>query len=288
MSALRKVLVVDDDPVVGKSFNRVLSRDKGYVVITAQNAAEALERLREQEYDVVFTDIKMPGMDGVELTERVKASQPWTPVVIITGYGTTANEQRAKAAGVSDFMRKPLSPEMIEESATHALHQPDQVRVIPLRATEVEVKTAPMVEGKHPYKTLALLLAAPFIGLAYAVLLPLIGLTMLLWTAGQALATPARLQHAKAVALFLAAPFIGLAYAVMLPLIGTAMLLWTAGKALMTIPSARKMLMRVKDIALFLAAPFIGLIYAVMLPFVGITMLLSLAVKAWMTRPSKA
>ena len=124
MSALRKVLVVDDDPVVGKSFNRVLSKDKGYVVVTAQNAAEALERMREQEYDVVFTDIKMPGMDGVELTERVKASRPWTPVVIITGYGTSANETRAKAAGVSDFMRKPLSPEMIEDSAARALQAP--------------------------------------------------------------------------------------------------------------------------------------------------------------------
>ena len=240
MSALHKVLVVDDDPVVGKSFNRVLSQDKGYVVITAQNAAEALERLREQEYDVVFTDIKMPGMDGVELTERVKASRPWTPVVIITGYGTTANEQRAKAAGVSDFMRKPLSPEMIEESATHALHQPVQASVIPLATPEAKVE--PEVQTSHPSRNLALLLATPFIGLAYAVLMPLLGLAMLLWTAGQ---------------------------------------------ALMTIPSARKMLMRVKDIALFVAAPFIGLIYAVMLPFVGITMLLSLAVKAWMTRPSK-
>lgn len=286
MSALRKVLVVDDDPVVGKSFNRVLSQDKGYVVITAQNAAEALERLREQDYDVVFTDIKMPGMDGVELTERVKASRPWTPVVIITGYGTTTNEQRAKAAGVSDFMRKPLSPEMIEESATHALFQPAQARVIPLAATEVEA--TPVREGKRPYKNLALLLAAPFIGLAYAVLMPLIGIAMLLWTAGQALATPARLQHVKAVALFLVAPFFGLAYAVLLPVVGTAMLLWTAGKSLMTIPAARKILMRIKDIALFVAAPFIGLIYAVMLPFVGITMLLSLAVKAWMSRSSKA
>ena len=63
MSAVRKVLVVDDDPVVGKSFNRVLSQ-KGYVVITAQNAAEALDKLREQEVDLVYTDIRMPGMDG--------------------------------------------------------------------------------------------------------------------------------------------------------------------------------------------------------------------------------
>ncbi|MDP3192997.1 response regulator [Rhodoferax sp.] len=288
MSALRKVLVVDDDPVVGKSFNRVLSQDKGYVVITAQNAAEALERLREQEYDVVFTDIKMPGMDGVELTERVKASRPWTPVVIITGYGTTANEQRAKAAGVSDFMRKPLSPEMIEESAIHALHQPALASVMTAPAAEVEAVQVELIETRHPYKNAALLLAAPFIGLAYAVLLPLVGIAMLGWMAIQSLATPARLQRAKSIALFLVAPFVGLAYAVLLPLVGVAMLLWTAGQAVMAIPSARKILMRVKDIALFVAAPFIGLIYAVMLPFVGITMLLTLAVHAWMSRPVKA
>lgn len=288
MSALRKVLVVDDDPVVGKSFNRVLSQDKGYVVITARNAAEALERLREQEYDVVFTDIKMPGMDGVELTERVKASRPWTPVVIITGYGTTANEQRAKAAGVSDFMRKPLSPEMIEESATHALHQPEPVSVLSAPAAEVAAAQGELIETRPFYKNVALLLAAPFIGLAYAVLLPLVGLAMLAWMAVQALATPAVLRRAKAVALFLAAPFIGLAYAVLLPFVGAAMLLWSAGQAVMAIPSAKRMLMRIKDIALFVAAPFIGLVYAVMLPFVGVTMLLTLAVKAWMSRPVKA
>ncbi len=100
MSALRKVLVVDDDAVVGKSFNRVLSK-KGYVVTTVQNAHEALKQVREQSFDVVFTDIKMPGMDGVELAEQLKARQPWTPVVIITGFGTTENETRARAAGVS-------------------------------------------------------------------------------------------------------------------------------------------------------------------------------------------
>jgi len=237
MSALRKVLVVDDDPVVGKSFNRVLSQDKGYVVITAQNAAEALERLREQEYDVVFTDIKMPGMDGVELTERVKASRPWTPVVIITGYGTTANEQRAKAAGVSDFMRKPLSPEMIEESATHALQPPAPVSVTPAPVAELEAASVAMIETRHPVKNVAKFLVAPFVGLAYAVLLPLIGIAMLAWTALQALMTiPAAqriLMRVRDIGLFVAAPFIGLLYAVMLPVVGMTMLVTLAVKAWM-------------------------------------------------------
>ena len=239
MSALRKVLVVDDDPVVGKSFNRVLSHDKGYVVITARNAAEALERLREHEYDVVFTDIKMPGMDGVELTERVKASRPWTPVVIITGYGTPANEQRAKAAGVSDFMRKPLSPEMIEESATHALQPPAPATasVVPLPAASAQAMPAEAIDTKHPYKNLAKLVAAPFVGLAYAVLLPLIGIAMLAWTALQALMTiPVAhkiLMRVKDIALFVAAPFIGLIYAVMLPVVGMTMLVSLGVKAWM-------------------------------------------------------
>ena len=73
MSALRKILVVDDDPVVGKSFDRVLA-GKGYAVITASNGEEALHKLSNENYDVVFTDIKMPGMSGLEVAERVKAS----------------------------------------------------------------------------------------------------------------------------------------------------------------------------------------------------------------------
>jgi DNA-binding NtrC family response regulator len=186
MSALRKVLVVDDDAVVGKSFNRVLSEKKGYIVTTVENAHEALKQMREQSFDVVFTDIKMPGMDGVELAERVKASQPWTPVVIITGYGTTENESRAKAAGVTDFVRKPLSPEMIEQSAAHALREaapevaPEAVQA-PMEQVHVEV-----IEKESRIKNIALFLAAPFIGLAYAVMLPVVGVVMLAKVALQA------------------------------------------------------------------------------------------------------
>ena len=235
MSALHKVLVVDDDPVVGMSFNRVLSSEKGYVVITAQNAAEALEKLREQEYDVVFTDIKMPGMDGVELAERVRAKQPWTPVVIVTGYGTKANEERAKAAGVLEFLNKPLSPDMIEKSAMNALHQPELALVLPVQPSPVKAIPIESTARTGNLTKLALLVASPFIGLIYALSLPLVGMAMLLWTAGQALvAWPVArkgLRFLRNVALFLAAPFIGLAYAVMLPFVGTGMLIWAGLQA---------------------------------------------------------
>jgi CheY-like chemotaxis protein len=181
------VLVVDDDPVVGKSFNRVLSEEKGYLVVTAANAAQALEILREQEYDVVYTDIKMPGMDGLELAEQVKAKRPWTPVVIVTGYGTTANEDRARAAGVTAFMRKPLSPEMIEASATQALLTPTPAMAAPLPTSAVGEAGVQPLAKESKLKNVALFLAAPFIGLAYAVLLPFVGIAMLAWVGGRAL-----------------------------------------------------------------------------------------------------
>ncbi|HWP13888.1 MAG TPA: response regulator [Ramlibacter sp.] len=192
MSALRKVLVVDDDPVVGNSFNRVLS-GKGYVVITAANGDEAMAKLQAEKYDVVFTDLRMPGMSGLEVAENVKARQPWTPVVIVTGYGSRSSEERARAAGVSDFLHKPLSPEMIEGSAERALLQAGPVEIM-----YAEAQAAPPPAQAEPeaakkpnlLKNMVLFLSAPFIGLAYAVLLPFVGLGMLAWAGAKALRSP--------------------------------------------------------------------------------------------------
>lgn len=237
MSALRKVLVVDDDPVVGKSFHRVLAQ-KGYQVITAENAAQALERLREQEYDVVFTDIKMPGMNGLELAEQVKAKRPWVPVVIVTGYGSTANEERAKAAGVAAFLNKPLSPNMIEDSVAHALLKPALVAVTAPQAIAAEAAQAEPLEETSRLRSIALFLLAPFIGLAYAVLLPFVGTAVLAWMGGQALlakmpAARTGLRFLKFSGVLVAAPFIGLAYIVLTPFIGIVMLAWMGGQTLL-------------------------------------------------------
>lgn len=224
MSALQhKVLVVDDDPVVGKSFNRVLSQ-KGYVVVTAGNAQEALSKVQDGEYDVVFTDIKMPGMSGIELAERLKAERPWTPVVIVTGFGSTANQDRARAAGVSSFLQKPLSPEMIEGSLTKALL--DAVpAVLPGLA---EAAKPELVEQESHLRKVALFVAAPFIGLFYAVLLPFVGLGVLAYLATKALNKrhPEAMQVITFIAMFIASPFIGLAFIVTFPFVGTALLGW--------------------------------------------------------------
>ena len=247
MSALRKVLVVDDDPVVGKSFDRVLS-GKGYAVISASSGQEALNKLEAEDYDVVYADIKMPGMSGLDMAEQIKARRPWLPVVIVTGYGSPDNEARAEAAGVSDFLRKPLSPEMIEGSAEKAFSEKDASAQSATEAAVIaQPAAAPAPTGAKKLvrflKNVALFFAAPFVGLAYILAFPVVGLGMLAWMAMQAQkkkseaaakmrpAAPAKPSVLKTIALMIAAPLIGLAFVVAGPIIGLGLLLWFAFQA---------------------------------------------------------
>jgi CheY-like chemotaxis protein len=189
MMRSRKVLVVDDDAVVNRSITRVLSGE-GYQVRETMSGKEALAELDHQQYDLVFTDIKMPGMDGLEMTSRVKKAHPGVPVVVITGFGTEANESRAKELGVAGFLRKPLTPEMIIENADRALREREEtleairLSALAMAATatatvpEAAVAAAPAVataKRESVAKNIALFFAAPFIGLAYFLAVPFIG-----------------------------------------------------------------------------------------------------------------
>jgi DNA-binding NtrC family response regulator len=182
MKTKPQVLVIDDDAVVGRSFDRVLS-SKGYEVDTALSGEDGLKDMENTDYDVVFTDIKMPGMDGIEVAERIRKQCPWTPVVVITGYGTTENEARASVLGVSGFVRKPLTPEIIENITMKALEAPAEVSEE--AANEAEAATGTAAEAMSVLqrtgkvaKNIGLFLAAPFIALGYVIALPLVGFYM--------------------------------------------------------------------------------------------------------------
>jgi len=183
MTTQARVLVVDDDPVVARSIDRVLT-GKGYAVITASGGTEALEKLAQEKYDAVFTDIRMPGMDGFEVAKRIKATQPWLPVVIVTGYGSPESKARAKELGVAGFLHKPLSPDMIEGSAREVLMRKAQQMAAPAATAQLAEPAPAALEGAAPgagraVKNVALFVAAPFIGLAYAVAFPFVGLWLL-------------------------------------------------------------------------------------------------------------
>ena len=182
MNTKPQVLVIDDDAVVGRSFDRVLS-EKGYEVSTALTGEGALKDMESTDYDVVFTDIKMPGMDGIEVAERIKAKCPWTPVVVITGYGTDENEARASVLGVSGFVRKPLTPAMIENITLKALEEPApaiEAANEPEAPAEAvaEVSSSALRTTGRIAKNIGLFIAAPFIALAYVIALPAVGFYM--------------------------------------------------------------------------------------------------------------
>ena len=184
MNANLKVLVIDDDAVVGRSFDRVLS-DKGYDVSTALSGEEALQTMNDSEFDVVFTDIKMPGMDGLEVTERIKERCPWTPVVVITGYGTEENEAKAAVLGASGFVRKPLTPEIIESVTLKAVNEPvvieeaaepaNEAEVVVAEAAEAEQEVEARSEISRKARNVGLFFASPFIALGYVIALPVVG-----------------------------------------------------------------------------------------------------------------
>ena len=183
MNTKTQILVIDDDAIVGRSFDRVLS-GKGYDVNIALSGEEALETMNETDFDVVFTDIRMPGMDGLEVAERIKARCPWTPVVVITGYGTEENEARASVLGVSGFVRKPLTPEIIEsvtlkaitekDVILHAAERPDVAEMV----EETASKATEHSKAGLFFKNVGLFFAAPFVALGYVIALPFVGFYM--------------------------------------------------------------------------------------------------------------
>ena len=103
------LLIVDDNPSNLKLL-RVLLSGEGFEVRTANNASEALQALQAAKPDLILTDIQMPGMDGLDLTRRLKAD-PATrsiPVVAITAYAMSADEAKAKEAGCDAYVAKPI------------------------------------------------------------------------------------------------------------------------------------------------------------------------------------
>jgi len=122
MKKTSKVLVVDDEAVVRESLRDWLS-DVGHQVLIAENGPKALEIMQEENPGIIFTDLVMPGMDGIELLKRAKEICPSTEVVIITAYGSIPTAIAATREGAYDYIEKPFSPEkaelLIEKVAEH-------------------------------------------------------------------------------------------------------------------------------------------------------------------------
>ena len=105
------LLLVDDEPLIKVAFQSAVEWGKnGFLLAaTASNGQEALHIVETQHIDAVITDLKMPGMDGVEVTKRIRSQWgPTVPVIILSAYDWSEIEQEARQAGVSEFIAKPL------------------------------------------------------------------------------------------------------------------------------------------------------------------------------------
>ncbi len=114
------LLVVDDDPYVLESLASLL-REFGYRVQTCQNATEALDTLRERTYDVVLTDIKMPGITGIELLRHIRDLDPQIPVILLTAFAELDVAVDAIKRGAFDFITKPFNPEYLSHAVERAV-----------------------------------------------------------------------------------------------------------------------------------------------------------------------
>ncbi len=114
------VLLVDDDPAVAKVLGALLVQ-AGLTVHTARSGAEALQLLRQKPIDVVVSDVRMPGMSGLELLAEVTRSGPEVPIILMTAHGTVPMAVEAMKAGAADFILKPFDREEILFTVRKAL-----------------------------------------------------------------------------------------------------------------------------------------------------------------------
>src|SRR5579872_693484 len=145
-----KILIVDDELVVRDSLGKWFTSE-GYAAQPVASAREALETIQQKEFDIALIDIKMPGMDGMELQARLKEADPDLTVIIMTGYASVETAVQALKRGAYDYITKPVDPDELSHLVGNALeHKRTQREVALLRENLQEVIPGTELIGKSP------------------------------------------------------------------------------------------------------------------------------------------
>jgi DNA-binding NtrC family response regulator len=145
--SIQRILVVDDDTLSREFLVEAISQ-LGYQPIAAKSGTEALEQAKKELPDLVLTDLRMPGVDGLALVKSLKASYPDLPAVMITAQGTIESAVAAMRSGVEDFLLKPCTPDAIEvvieriERTTRLMRENQYLR------SEISAGSAPSIVAK--------------------------------------------------------------------------------------------------------------------------------------------
>jgi DNA-binding NtrC family response regulator len=120
MSAKKlKIMVLDDEPIVCKRLQPALEK-LGFEVDTFTQSLEALHEIQETTYDIIITDLKMKGIDGMRFLQEAKKQHPATEVIVITGFATLDTAKESFQKGVFDFIAKPFKLSEIQEVVSKA------------------------------------------------------------------------------------------------------------------------------------------------------------------------
>ena len=147
-----RALIVDDHPVTREGLRTALELSEDVVVVVgeASSGEEAVERARELEPDVVFMDVRMPGMDGIEATRRIRQAAPTTKIILITIDESRGAISEAIQAGVSGYLLKDASPDTLVDAAKNAV---EGNAVIHPQLTKTFIEEARMGESEGAPRT---------------------------------------------------------------------------------------------------------------------------------------
>ena len=145
-----RILIVDDEAVVRDSLSKWF-RSESYTAQPAAGAREALETIQQKEFDLALIDIKMPGMDGMELQARLKEADPDLTVIIMTGYASVETAVQALKRGAYDYITKPVDPDELSHLVGNALeHKRANREVVRLRESLAEILPSTGLIGSSP------------------------------------------------------------------------------------------------------------------------------------------
>ncbi len=122
MKTKARILIVDDDPGIRDACFQALSRE-GYEVELAGSAEEARKLISDYEFDVILLDLKLPGVEGLELLREIREEDPQAQIIVITAYGTVQVAVSAMKLGAADFLQKPFGPQELRLAVAKALEK---------------------------------------------------------------------------------------------------------------------------------------------------------------------
>jgi len=128
-----KILVVDDDAIVIKSCKRILEAE-GFEVFTCPSADEALEKIKNYDFDLLLMDVKMPKHDGIFLMREVKKNWPDIPIIVMSGYPTPETIADVLRLGATQFIPKPFRPDELINTVRQVIQKMSHKKSFPTGA----------------------------------------------------------------------------------------------------------------------------------------------------------